>query len=1075
MVSERKGTRGRTLYQALDFVTLRAPLLPIEAYLALGDGTSSVVAVRQKEPGSQTADGAPAATANAATLAPTDATIRRALAIGSPSLLQALDETPATHKKAAQLAAKLRRFLVRMSTRPTPFGAFAGVALADWGRRTDVSLAGPARTQSRIDMEWLMSYAMMLEAQPAIRNQIRWVTNSAAWDHHGRVAIAERELSRNGSPPSSVSIASTPAVRRVLDLARTPTPYADLVDKLTEGRGSPTREKVERFLQQLWQQGFFRTELRPPLTVTDPAEWLCNKLRGISTATAARVQLDGLLRSVANCDAVEVGCVPDALRRVSAHAAVIGGPQIDMPVQVDAALQLAGRSIASTVADEAARVAELLLRLTPMPGGPPNTAGYRQAFLMRYGPDREVPLLEMLHPEWGLGPLGQHSAVDGAIDRTQAALRSQTLQHLALGAIRDAQLTIELNEDLLSRLQTNTLDPSRLAPSLDLNLFLLASSASDIDGGQFQLAVGPNLGASQAGRNLGRFAHLLGVSAQDALLQSARQDELQNPERICAEIVCLPRKLHSANVIVRPAVRRYEVVQGTNAGVGSDSVIPLDELVVGIRRERFCIRWAPRDVEVTFTASHMLNPMQVSTECRVLLELSRDGITPLTYFDWGPANGFLFLPRVQSRRSILRGAQWRLEPFASQKEASFDDQASFAGWLAKWRERWSVPRYVYLTAADNRLLYDLNDSSQVEDLRREFRSSADRGQCVLQEALPGPEHAWLRSLDGGRHIVELVVSLGLRPASVPHATAARLKPKRPHSPSTPGFDVRLCPPGSDWLYAKLYGPRSSQDDFISGPLRELCANLVRAGSINQWFFVRYADPETHLRVRFNGEPRKLVEAVLPDFCAWGSALVAKGLCQKFAFETYDRELERYGGPEATTAAETLFSADSCAVADLLAVAPGVDRIVLTVASVDDFLDALGMEAHERLAWLKQAVISRKEASEEYRQRRERLTVAVADPARMGDAIGKIFVERRTALASVKHRLAALEAAGALTQPLTKLYASYIHMHCNRLWNDPSVERRVLALLMRTRAALAHVGKDSCREGDGSNPASASAA
>ena len=48
----------------------------------------------------------------------------------------------------------------------------------------------------------------------------------------------------------------------------------------------------------------------------------------------------------------------------------------------------------------------------------------------------------------------------------------------------------------------------RLPTSIDLNLFVLASSSAAIDTGKFQIMLGPNLGAPVAGRNLGRFAHL---------------------------------------------------------------------------------------------------------------------------------------------------------------------------------------------------------------------------------------------------------------------------------------------------------------------------------------------------------------------------------------------------------------------------------------------------------------------------------------------------------------------------------------------------------------------------------------
>ena len=65
---------------------------------------------------------------------------------------------------------------------------------------------------------------------------------------------------------------------------------------------------------------------------------------------------------------------------------------------------LGGSRICNQVAREAVRAAELLLRLSPLPAGLPHLDAYRRAFEARYGPDREVPLLELLDANFGLGP-----------------------------------------------------------------------------------------------------------------------------------------------------------------------------------------------------------------------------------------------------------------------------------------------------------------------------------------------------------------------------------------------------------------------------------------------------------------------------------------------------------------------------------------------------------------------------------------------------------------------------------------------------------------------------------------------
>ncbi|MDH6246092.1 lantibiotic dehydratase [Mycobacterium sp. OTB74] len=1026
----RDRSHRKILYRPLDFVLLRAPLLPIESYLALGKPTIP-------QSGSST---------------PTliDPQVRRALAIGAPSLLEGLERASAHDKKAVQLTSKLRRFLIRMSTRPTPYGTFAGVALAGWGQHTDVLLAGPPQTRTRVDMDWLVRYVLDLNTTPAVRQQLRWFANSSAWTRNGRVFLSGNQPSGHGSQ-GTVSIAATPVVRRVLELARAPVAYPELLEQLVATTPSATPGKAERLLNELWQHGFLRTELMPPLTVEEPMTWVRDRLRPIAAGKALNVQLDALSRTIDACDTVPVDQGPSALRKATTHLSLLGPTQTEMPLQVDMTFALGGRHLSSAIGREAAHAADLLLRLTPAPNGPALVEGYRQVFLGKYGVNREVPLLELVDSDWGLGPIGRHNP-GWTGDAQRLASRSETLQALALSAIRDGQLCIELDDQLISRLSIRDLAEVNLPTSIDLNVFVLASSCAAIDEGDFQVMVGPNVGAQEAGRNLARFVPCLGPEARTALEGAARRDEEFTPDWITAEVVYLPTNFRIANVVVRPGVRYYEAVHGVTPGVSPPYVVPLNELVVGVRQSRFYVRWPRRDVVVRFAAGHMLNSNQAPPECSFLTEITHDGIARLSGFDWGPAGTFDFLPRVQAGRAILHCAQWRLRG-APGKDIPVENAKAFGAWFAAWRKHWRVPRRVYLSYADNRLLYDLDDPAQVDDLRRELRRETIRGQGLLQEALPGPEHAWLPSADGGHHIAELVVSLGLDARPAGRAGAA--DQQKLHSSPMIGSDVRVRPPGSDWLYLKIYAPRSGQNELLAGPVRSLCDEVQESQLADGWFFVRYADPRPHLRLRFHGSPRRLTEVLFPRLCDWASGLVAQGRCSEFTFDTYEREVERYGGPDAMTIAEELFAADSRAVVKLIDSGLSADSVVLGVVTVDDLLEALNVDEPSRVAWLKQTVTSRKETGAEYRTMRDMLVTALRDPSQVDASVREALASRRAAVSSVAAQLGQLDIKGVLSQPLSRLYESYVHMHLNRLWGDPSAERRALGLLLRTRDTISH--------------------
>jgi lantibiotic biosynthesis protein len=1026
------------LYKPLDSILVRAPLLPIEAYFGLRYWDSGDTF----EPG---------------TLLPKNSLVQQALAVGSSTLLRALEQTSPESREAARLQGKLLRFLIRMSTRPTPYGLFAGVALGQWGKTTDLTLASTAhRTRTRLDMGLLMPWVLELEAQPQIRQQLRWVANPAAFLHAGRVFLAERAPTGSTNSARSVSVRATGVVKRTLELARQPILYPELVAGILASSVGATPEKVAKLLTELWQQTLLFTDLRPPLTTDNPAQHFIQRLSEIPAAQEALTQLTAVLKAAAAWDSV-----PPAQRSTTAYRDLakqthqLTQSAAESLVQVDMAMALEGTHLVSSVGDEVARAAELLLRLTPFPDGLSQLKAYHRAFVSRYGASREVLLLELLDPQFGLGSPYVNSPFGSGI---RNAVRSKTLLDLACHALHQRTLVVELDPDTLARLSTCVPATAIVPPTLDLNVFVAARSSAALDAGQFQVIIGPNLGASSAGRNLGRFADLLGPDAQQFLEQTARAEEQQSPSCIWAELVYGPRRFRSANVLIRPAVRSHEITLGAASGVDGERVIPLNELVVGVRKGRFYLRWPTENKEVVVCAGHMLNTLRAPTVCRFLSDLSREGTAQLSPFDWGPAAGFPFLPRVQVGRIVLRPAQWRMDWSVREGELSADTPEAFWVALKQWREAWQVPQYVYLSAGDNRLLLDLEHSWQVEELRHEVRRLGERNAILLQEVLPGLDQIWTSGPDG-HFLTEFVVPLALREDHIQVENAVESVPAM-----TVPLANRLRPPGSDWLFIKLYGARFFSEDLIAGPVRLFTEEVQASGLVEEWFFLRYSDPEPHLRLRFRGTPEQLTGQLLPKLCAWASSLMAEGLCKRFSFDTYDREMERYGGIGGMELSESLFAIDSRTVAELLYRLQGskvaLERSLLAVFSVDQLLAGLGLTEADRLQWLQRYEFTRNAVGPAYRQSKKVLRSLLQGPEylseRGGDkAIAPLFSRQQEALGPLAMRLSELEKEGELSQPLSELYSSFVHLHCNRLLGtDPAVERMVLGLLLRTREGLA---------------------
>jgi hypothetical protein len=222
-----KSSNKPPLYLPLDFAVVRAPLLAVEAYLALQSEDDQLNLLK-------------------------DHRALRAIAAASPSLLSALtrwQKGSMTEKDADRLASKLLMYQIRMSTRPT-LRLFAGCATVSWAEHTDLSIRSSfGKSHTRPDLARLMDLVSEAEAIPEVRQQLCYLSNSLIRFQGDRVVLSESTPPANSDLP--VSLRATTVVKLALKLARDGIGAADLAARIAESGPAATR-KIERLVAQLW-------------------------------------------------------------------------------------------------------------------------------------------------------------------------------------------------------------------------------------------------------------------------------------------------------------------------------------------------------------------------------------------------------------------------------------------------------------------------------------------------------------------------------------------------------------------------------------------------------------------------------------------------------------------------------------------------------------------------------------------------------------------------------------------------------------------------------------------------------
>ncbi len=324
---------------------------------------------------------------------------------------------------------------------------------------------------------------------------------------------------------------------------------------------------------------------------------------------------------------------------------------------------------------------------------------------------------------------------------------------------------------------------------------------------------------------------------------------------------------------------------------------------------------------------------------KFLCMLQAQGVAGGLSWNWGTLDHASFLPRVAYGKLVFSLARWAFEKDAIEKLAR-EQGAGRIRAVHQWREQMSLPRFVLMTEADNQLLIDFDNVLSIDTF---VEYAKKRPSVRLIEMFAGAEELAAHGPEG-RFTHEVVIPF-VRSAPVAHGkTVSAANVMRTEMAVQATAEQRNFLPGSEWLYAKIYGSASHLDRLLVEAIHPLVEKAIADGDADGWFFIRYGDPHLHLRLRFHGGPQKLSARIIPQLWQAVQQHASGGKVSRLQFDTYEREIERYGGLEGVEIAEHLFESDSKLVLELLSSISGslgsAFRWRLAFLSVDRLLSAL---------------------------------------------------------------------------------------------------------------------------------------
>ncbi|WP_216679679.1 lantibiotic dehydratase [Hymenobacter siberiensis] len=1012
--------------EPLDFYLLRLPVLPIS-------GLATLHTCRQ-----------PAALAQVLHTHYQAPTIQEAIYLASPELYQQLRkwlaQPIATYESAddERLVLTLYKYLLRMSSRCTPYGLFAGFStgqIAD--SPTQLRLAPMAERyhkHARLDMNSVAELCKQLLADPELRTRLTFFTNNSLYKTPDAYRYYEYQLGHKRRAYHLVSVKATAYLDQLLEAAKAGATYEALHSLLVAQDVAPAA--ATRFMDRLIEAQLLLSELEPTVTGREFFHCLVDRIAALAPSHSSLAQLRDIqaqLRAphagTTTYQAVQA-MVGDAFRAASSK---------DL-IQTDLRINLMSNTLqanaVAVISREMASLAVLYKEAVPA-----DLRSLTQRFMERYE-EQEVPLLEVLDSETGLG----YGAASGAkthhtpfvADVRVPAGKATTTQvpwtayrRLVFRKFREGQgqtqPVVITDADLATLAETHT----AVVPATFYALgSVVAASAAAFDAGNFKFHLMACHGPGAMGL-LARFAHA-DAELATKLVACGQREQLASPEALLAEVVHLP-EARVGNILQRPQLRAYEIPFLGSASVPAEQQLPAADLLLSVRQGQLVLRSKRLNKVIAPRLTTAHNYAHGLPLYKFLCDLQHQREAFSIAWDWGVLREELHLPRVEYKHLIVSRERWHL-PSTAQEQAQAASHSPEA--LAAFRATYRLPRQVMLADGDNELLLDFDCPLAVTLLAQRLK----KGAAVLFEFIHRETSSFITDPLGQSYVNELLIPFARTAAPAATRPASRLSSESPATPVRRSFAL-----GSEWTYLKIYCGAKWADKILAEYLRPCLATMEEQGLLSKWFFIRYNDPRPHLRLRLLHAANPTVIATLVDRLHQALAPLQEArVVHALQYDTYCRELERYGSATMEFS-ETIFYHDSRAVIRFVDLLDGGEageqyRWLFAIRGVDAMLTDFGFSLSEKLALAERSQQSffqefngtpdlTRRLNDKYRAVSRLLTSFLNpanDTAETAEAVA-LFAKRSLAVQTAYQGVAVAPAT------VRRLVPSFLHMFLNRMF------------------------------------------
>jgi lantibiotic biosynthesis protein len=775
----------------------------------------------------------------------------------------------------------IHKYYNRMCYRPTPFGAFASVTVAQWGPGNHLEFCKDTEAILSLlpDQELSLQIADFFLTNKLVKQDYR--LNPTLYKTGKTFRFIKTTHLKNAGA-QSFSLESFIADRLSIALIRFcqqgDKPHPVIIDFLIEISES-TRKEAEGYLDFLIVKQVLVSTIAPNIVGVDYINRLAASEPLYDEDKFKLIK--AMLYEIKNCNTLQVKKINHAYQTVNNLVNVLGLNDTQYKFYANLIRPLQSGGLAPKLQTS---IKHALGALSKLVVSTPNKAieNFVAAFHKKFDKQR-VPLLIALDPDVGINygeltaQIHQNSLIEGLVfsEKIKSPQIAWTAVHQLLhkkwvGLSEDEKAIIHLTAKDVDILEDQSssyeFPPSTIVMFRYLENQLYIENAGGISGTSIN----------------GRF-----TAFNDAVLNSmkllAGYEEQANPDIIFAEI-SLVGEGHSDNINRRALCYAYEMPINSISVIPGDNQIALSDLLISVQDNQIILESIRLQKRVIPRLSSSFNFSRNDLAVfRFLCDLQHVGFQSSFNFDL--ENYFPALPnypRVTYQDVVLSPAKWKLagNELNELKSGKMEQRINYLRSLLQDKK---IPARVAIISNDRYLVFNLLNSKEVVFFLNCLKGSTT---VTIQELLinNNPDTAKLRHKDELYNAQYIALLFRKDKVYQPLNYNELLVKKK---------KKRIFLPGSEWLYLKIYCSPATANSILTKITIPLISRELK-GIIISWFFIRYEDSGQHLRIRVLANPGDY-PAILTHIKKRLPVTSPYSTIKAFVIDTYERELERYGG------------------------------------------------------------------------------------------------------------------------------------------------------------------------------------